>query len=108
NDIENYQADSPENMAVFAYENNFHFPYLYDETQEKAKVYQAACTPDFYLCNASNRLVDHGQLDDSGPGNIIPVSSSDLRNAIDSILYNRTINPNQKPSIGCNIKWKNN
>lgn len=108
NDIENYPADSPENMAEFAYENNFHFPYLYDETQETAKVYQAACTPDFYLFNASNRLVYHGQLDDSRPGNNIPVSGSDLRSAIDSILYNRTINPKQKPSIGCNIKWKNN
>jgi len=106
NDIERYPADSPENMAEFAYENNFSFPYLYDENQETARAYQAACTPDFYLFDANDKLVYHGQMDDSRPSNGIPVSGSDLRNAIDSILYNRSINPKQKPSMGCNIKWK--
>lgn len=106
NDIERYPADSPENMAEFAYENNFNFPYLYDENQETARAYQAACTPDFYLFDASDKLVYHGQMDGSRPSNGIPVSGSDLRNAIDSILYNRSIYPKQKPSMGCNIKWK--
>ena len=106
NDIERYPADSPENMAEFAYENNFNFPYLYDENQETARAYQAACTPDFYLFDANDKLVYHGQMDDSRPSNGIPVSGSDLRNAIDSILYNRSIYPKQKPSMGCNIKWK--
>ncbi|GGD33171.1 thioredoxin family protein [Flavobacterium orientale] len=106
NDIQIQPLDSPELMTEFAFENNFEFPYLYDETQEVAKAYDAACTPDFFLFDASDKLVYRGQLDDSRPGNGIPLSGSDLRGAIDSLLYNRTINPNQKPSIGCNIKWR--
>lgn len=107
NDVVAYPADSPENMTEFAFNNKFSFPYLYDETQQTAKDYQAACTPDFYLFNAQNKLVYRGQLDDSRPTNGVSISGSDLRSAIDSLLYNRSVNPIQKPSIGCNIKWKN-
>lgn len=106
NDIDKYPQDGPELMSEFAFENNFEFPYLFDETQEVAKAYDAACTPDFFLFDSQDKLVYRGQLDDSRPGNGIPVSGNDLRGAIDGILYNRIINPNQKPSIGCNIKWK--
>ena len=106
NDVVNYPQDGPEMMTEFAFENSFEFPYLFDATQEVAKAYQAACTPDFYLFDNQDRLVYRGQLDDSRPGNGIATSGNDLRGAIDSVLYNRTINPNQKPSIGCNIKWK--
>ncbi|WKW47322.1 thioredoxin family protein [Myroides sp. JBRI-B21084] len=107
NDAINYPDDAPEKMTEFAFINKFSFPYLYDETQETAKNYDAACTPDFYLFNAQNKLVYRGQLDDSRPNNGITLSGSDLRNAIDALLYNRSVNPMQKPSIGCNIKWKN-
>ena len=106
NDVINYPQDAPELMTEFAFENKFEFPYLYDETQEVAKAYDAACTPDFYLFDKQDKLVYRGQLDDSRPGNGIPLSGSDLRSAIDGVLYNRIINPDQKPSIGCNIKWK--
>lgn len=106
NDAVKYPQDTPDKMADFALENKIDFPYLYDETQEVAKAYDAACTPDFYLFDTQDKLVYRGQLDDSRPGNGIPISGSDLRNAIDSIIYNRKMNPNQKPSIGCNIKWK--
>jgi peroxiredoxin len=107
NDVVNYPQDAPELMAEFAFENNFEFPYLYDETQEVAKAYDAACTPDFFLFDSQDKLVYRGQLDDSRTGNGIPLSASDLRGAIDGVIYNRTINPDQKPSIGCNIKWQN-
>jgi peroxiredoxin len=106
NDIINYPQDAPNKMADFALENKIEFPYLYDETQEVAKAYDAACTPDFYLFDSQDKLVYRGQIDDSRPGNEIPVSGSDLRNAIDSIIYNRHLNEIQKPSIGCNIKWR--
>ena len=106
NDVINYPQDSPENMAEFAYLNKFEFPYLYDESQQTAKDYDAACTPDFYLFDSQEKLVYRGQLDDSRPANGIPLSGSDLRNAIDSVVYNRHLNDVQKPSIGCNIKWK--
>ena len=106
NDVANFPEDSPELMTEFAFENNFEFPYLYDETQEVAKSFDAACTPDFFLFDNQNKLVYRGQLDDSRPGNGIPLSGSDLRGAIDGVIYNRIINPNQKPSLGCNIKWK--
>jgi peroxiredoxin len=106
NDIMKYPQDSPESMTEFAFENKIDFPYLYDETQGIAKAYDAACTPDFFLFDNQDRLVYRGQLDDSRPGNGIPVSGTDLRAAIDSVIYNRIINPNQKPSLGCNIKWK--
>ena len=106
NDIVKYPQDSPEKMADFALENKIDFPYLFDESQEVAKAYDAACTPDFYLFDATDKLIYRGQLDDSRPGNGIPVSGSDLRNAIDSIIYNRHLNDVQKPSMGCGIKWK--
>ncbi len=106
NDIVNYPQDAPNKMADFALENKIEFPYLYDESQEVAKSYDAACTPDFYLFDSQDKLIYRGQMDDSRPGNEIPVSGSDLRNAIDSIIYNRHLNEVQKPSIGCNIKWK--
>ena len=106
NDIISYPQDSPELMKEFAYNNSMNFPYLYDETQQVAKAYDAACTPDFFLFDSTDLLVYRGQLDDSRPSNGIPVSGSDLRNAIDSVLFNRKINPIQKPSMGCNIKWR--
>jgi peroxiredoxin len=106
NDAVNYPQDAPKLMTEFAFENNFEFPYLYDETQEVAKAYDAACTPDFFLFDNQDRLIYRGQLDDSRPGNGIPLSGNDLRGAIDGVIYNRKINPNQKPSMGCNIKWK--
>ncbi|MBP6182238.1 thioredoxin family protein [Flavobacterium sp.] len=106
NDVIKYPQDSPELMTEFAFENKMDFPYLYDETQAIAKAYDAACTPDFFLFDNQDRLVYRGQLDDSRPGNGIPVSGNDLRAAIDSVIYNRIINPIQKPSLGCNIKWK--
>lgn len=106
NDPIAYPQDGPEQMAEFAFEWSLDFPYLFDETQLVAKSYDAACTPDFYLFDSQDKLVYRGQLDESRPGNNIPLSGSDLRNAIDGLLYNRTIQQNQKPSMGCNIKWK--
>jgi thiol-disulfide isomerase/thioredoxin len=106
NDVVNYPQDSPQLMTKFASENNFEFPYLYDETQETAKAFDAACTPDFFLFDNQNKLVYRGQLDNSRPENGIPLSGNDLRGAIDGVIYNRTINSDQKPSIGCSIKWK--
>lgn len=106
NDVENYPQDGPKQMYQVAQENNYPFPYLYDETQEVAKAYDAACTPDFYLFDSDLKLVYRGQLDNSRPGNGIPVNGRDLREAIDNILNNNPQREDQKPSIGCNIKWK--
>lgn len=106
NDVLTSPQDSTKLMTEFAFKNRLEFPYLYDESQEVATAYQATCTPDFFLFDNQNRLVYRGQLDDSRPGNKIPLSGNDLRGAIDGVIYNRTINPIQKPSIGCNIKWK--
>jgi hypothetical protein len=106
NDVENYPQDDPELMTQHAKENKYPFSYLYDETQEVAKAYKAACTPDFFLFNEDLELVYRGQLDDSRPGNDKPLDGKDLRNALDSLLRNTKINNIQKPSIGCNIKWK--
>ena len=106
NDVKNYPDDSPEKMAAEARGAGYTFPYLHDETQEVAKAYRAACTPDFYLFDRDQRLAYRGQLDDSRPGNGIPVTGKDLRTALDSILAGKEVPPNQKPSIGCNIKWK--
>ncbi len=106
NDVENYPDDSPELMKQNALEQGFGFPYLYDETQEVAQAYDAACTPDFYLFDADLRLVYRGQLDDSRPGNGIPVTGADLRAAIDAVLSGSSVSNDQRPSIGCNIKWK--
>ena len=106
NDVENYPQDGPELMKQNAIDNDYIFPYLYDDTQNVAKAYDAACTPDFFLFNAELKLVYAGQLDDSRPGNGIPVTGKDIRTAMDALLQNETINPNQKPSMGCGIKWK--
>lgn len=106
NDAVNYPQDGPDKMKFHAKENSYSFPYLYDETQDVAKAYDAACTPDLYTFDADLKLKYRGQLDDSRPGNGVPVTGKDLRYAIDCIL-NDTENINlQKPSIGCNIKWK--
>lgn len=106
NDVVKYPEDSPEKMADFVLKHKIDFPYLYDESQEVARAYDVACTPDFFLFDSQDKLIYRGQIDDSRPGNGIPVSGSDLRNAIDSIIYNRHLNEVQKPSMGCNIKWK--
>ncbi len=105
NDVTAYPQDAPHLMKQKAQEAEYFFPYLYDETQEVAKAYDAACTPDFYLFDADLKLVYRGQLDDSRPGNGMPLTGSDLRNAIDALLKGQPIDSNQKPSIGCNIKW---
>jgi thiol-disulfide isomerase/thioredoxin len=106
NDIENYPQDGPKFMRETARKENYRFPYLYDETQEIAKLYYAACTPDFYLFDAELKLVYRGQLDNSRPGNGIPTNGRDLREALDNILNNNAQRKDQKPSMGCNIKWK--
>ena len=106
NDVVNYPQDGPDKMKVHAKTNHYPFPYLYDETQDVAKAYDAACTPDFFLFDQDLKLVYAGQLDGSRPGNDIPVTGEDLRAAMDALLGQDTINPNQKPSMGCNIKWK--
>ena len=105
NDIVNYPEDSPELMKKLAIDKKFKFPYLYDENQEVAKNYDAACTPDFFLYNKNKKLIYRGQLDDSRPGNNIPITGNDLRKAIVSLIDGKEIEKNQKPSIGCNIKW---
>ncbi|NNK59100.1 MAG: thioredoxin family protein [Flavobacteriaceae bacterium] len=106
NDVINYPQDGPDHMKVNAKENNYPFPYLYDASQDIAKAYDAACTPDFYLFDAQLKLVYRGQLDDSRPGNGIPLTGRDLRTALDDLLAGQDISSVQKPSIGCNIKWK--
>lgn len=106
NDVENYPQDSPDLMKENAKEMGYNFPYLYDATQETAKAYNAACTPDFYLFDTDLELVYRGQLDDSRPGNGLPLTGNDLRNALNALLNDKEIDQNQKPSIGCNIKWK--
>ena len=107
NDVENYPEDAPELMAKLAAEQNFPFAYLYDETQEVAYSYDAACTPDFYIFDKDKSLVYRGQLDDSRPENGIPVTGNDMRSALESMCDGKQISVTQKPSIGCNIKWKN-
>jgi peroxiredoxin len=106
NDVANYPADSPAKMAEEAKAAGYLFPYLYDQTQEVAKAYHAACTPDIYLFDADKALVYRGQFDDSRPGNNIPVTGRDLRIAVDTVLAGKPVSLQQKPSIGCNIKWK--
>jgi len=106
NDIANFPEDSPAKMAEEARAFGYPFPYLYDESQAIAKAYRAACTPDFFLFDASRKLVYRGQFDGSRPGNNIPVTGADLRAAVDAVLAGRSVAPEQKPSIGCNIKWK--
>ena len=106
NDVENFPQDSPELMKKTAEENNYPFVYLYDESQQVAKAYDAACTPDFFIYNKNEELVYRGQLDDSRPGNGKPLTGKDIRNALDCLLSSTEIDANQIPSIGCNIKWK--
>lgn len=106
NDIENYPQDSPSEMHKLGRKLNFPFPYLYDATQEVAKDYDAACTPDFYVFDEESKLVYRGQLDSSRPGNRILVNGRDLREALDNILSNNPQRKNQVPSMGCNIKWR--
>ncbi|WP_458626778.1 thioredoxin family protein [Winogradskyella sp. PC D3.3] len=105
NDVKNYPQDRPELMTQNAIDNDYIFPYLYDQTQEVAKAYDAACTPDFFLFDADLKLVYTGQLDDSRPGNGIPVTGKDIRAAMNALINKEPVNPNQKPSMGCNIKW---
>ncbi len=106
NDVENYPQDAPHLMKAKAWEEGYPFPYLYDETQKVAKAYDAACTPDFYLFDADLKLVYRGQLDNSRPGNGLPLTGEDLRRAMDALLTGTAIDTEQKPSLGCNIKWK--
>lgn len=106
NDANKYPEDSPEKMKEVAMKHQYSFPYLYDGTQEIARAYHAACTPDFFLFDEELVLIYRGQLDDSRPGNGIHPSGRDLREAMDAVLNNRRVSKNQKPSIGCNIKWR--
>ncbi|MGK7346577.1 MAG: thioredoxin family protein [Candidatus Nitrospinota bacterium M3_3B_026] len=106
NDAANYPDDSPAKMKEETEKTGYTFPYLYDETQETAKAYRAACTPDFYVFDSAKKLVYRGQMDDSRPGNGKPVTGADLRAALDAVLEARPIPADQTPSVGCNIKWK--
>jgi peroxiredoxin len=106
NDAANYPADNPAKMKEEAAAQGYVFPYLFDESQAVAKAYRAACTPDFFLFDAQQRLVYRGQFDDSRPGNGAPVTGKDLRAAIDAVLAGQPVAKQQKPSMGCNIKWK--
>lgn len=106
NDADSFPGDAPASLKEMAEELGFAFPYCYDETQETAKAFTAACTPDFFLFDEARRLVYRGQLDDSRPDNGKPVTGSDLRAALDALLEGREISTDQNPSIGCNIKWK--
>lgn len=106
NDVRTHPADGPEHMKTFAAENGFTFPYLYDESQDVAKAYRAACTPDFFLFDGDRKLVYRGQLDDARPSNAAPVNGADLRAALDAVLAGRPVPSAQKASMGCNIKWK--
>jgi peroxiredoxin len=106
NDAASYPADSPEQMVHEAENRGYTFPYLYDEDQSVAKVYRAACTPDFYVFDGDHKLVYRGQMDSSRPDSGVPVTGKDLRAALDAALAGQSIMADQKPSIGCNIKWK--
>ncbi|MEQ8623738.1 MAG: thioredoxin family protein [Vicingaceae bacterium] len=106
NNVIAYPQDGPQHMKTMAQKLNYPFPYLYDESQEVAKAYDAACTPDFYVFNKNLESTYHGQLDDSRPGNGIPVSGKDLRLAIDAVLADKAPISPQKVSVGCGIKWK--
>ncbi|MHC4264488.1 MAG: thioredoxin family protein [Planctomycetota bacterium] len=106
NDVVNFPDDSPEMMVQVAQEKDFTFAYLFDETQETAKAYRAACTPDFFLFDSEQKLVYRGQMDSSRPDSNIPVTGEDLRAALEALLEGKEVSAEQKPSIGCNIKWK--
>jgi thiol-disulfide isomerase/thioredoxin len=105
NDVEKYPDDAPDKMAAEAVEAGYTFPYLHDASQAVAKAYRAACTPDFYLFDRDLRLAYRGQLDDSRPGNDIPVSGRDLRAAVDALVSGQPVPEAQRPSLGCNVKW---
>lgn len=106
NNIATHPDDSPTNLKAMAQELGFNFPFCYDETQEVAKSYTAACTPDFFLFDKDLKLVYRGQLDDSRPGNDKPLTGRDLRAAMDAVVADKDVSSEQKPSVGCNIKWK--
>lgn len=106
NNVETHPQDSPENLKAMAQSLKFNFPLCYDESQETAKQYTAACTPDFFVFDSEVKLAYRGQLDDSRPSNGMPVTGKDLRAALDAILAGKPVDPDQKPSVGCNIKWK--
>lgn len=106
NDVENYPQDGPDKMEEQARKTGYPFPYLYDESQDVAKAYEAACTPDLFLFDGDLKCVYRGQLDDSRPNNMVPVTGKDLRAALDAMLAGESVSENQIPSIGCNIKWK--
>jgi peroxiredoxin len=106
NDVASHPEDSPTKLAYQAQELQFTFPYLFDESQEVARAYDAQCTPDFFLYDAQGKLVYRGQLDDSRPGGDIPVTGRDLRAALDALIAGREIAAEQRPSLGCNIKWR--
>jgi len=106
NDAANYPDDSPARMKDEVKIAGYLFPYLYDDTQAVARAYRAACTPDLFLFDRDRKLVYRGQLDDSRPGNGLPVTGKDLRAALDAVLAGKPVGPDQKPSVGCNIKWK--
>jgi peroxiredoxin len=106
NDADHYPDDAPDKLREMAEQLGFSFPFCYDESQETAKAYTAACTPDFFLFDTNQKLVYRGQLDDSRPGNEQPITGKDLRAALEAVITSQTVNPDQKPSIGCNIKWK--
>ncbi len=105
NDAKKYPGDAPDKLADMARRKGYAFPYLYDETQEVAKSYTAACTPDFFVFDSDRTLVYRGQFDSSRPSNSIPVTGSDLRAAVEAVLADQEVSPVQRPSIGCNIKW---
>ena len=106
NDVNNYPDDSPEKMKALALLNSFPFPYLYDESQEVAKAYQAACTPDFYIFDSSLSCAYRGRFDEATPGNGAPITGNDLTAALDKIIAKKQVDTEQTPSMGCNIKWK--
>jgi peroxiredoxin len=106
NDYDSYPEDSPEEMAEEIKRLNYTFPYLYDESQEVAKAFKAMCTPEFYLFDQKRKLVYRGQMDDSRPGSDIPVTGEDLRDALDAVLTGRPVSKDQKPGVGCSIKWR--
>jgi len=106
NDVAQYPEDGPAAMAQERERAGYGFPYLFDETQEVAKAYRAACTPDLFLFDAQQQLVYRGQLDDSRPGNRVPVTGRDLRRALEAVLAGQPVEPKQRASVGCNIKWK--
>jgi thiol-disulfide isomerase/thioredoxin len=106
NDVQAYPQDGPDKMKIVHAQAGYTFPYLFDSTQEAAKAYRAACTPDFFLFDQSRKLVYRGQFDDSRPGSDIPITGADLRRACDAVLAGRPVEAEQSPSIGCNIKWR--